>query len=432
MKYRLVLIVITFWILDLSQGASALAQSSQSIGNVTAVQRQVEVVHSGVSGVSVATVGASVFFKDAYETKSQAKLKLLFEDDSILSLGENTKLQITENIYNPNQDQRSTIIEMSNGTVRALIGKIFGGPGSKFEIHTLTAVAAARGTYFIVWTFKEEKPKLTISLSDILFDFGKATLHADVQDQLAQQVKVLAAYPDYQIVVKGHTDNIGTDVFNQQLSEARAESVRSALIAIGISPDKIKAVGFGKSRPLVENDTPEGRQKNRRVEIAVLNPTQPPEEAPPPAKGAKPPMPGQPTPATKEEMDLTGVVNIGESGKVVVRSVDPNVEHSVELEPRQYVVVEKGKPPIQATSISQEQLNELLSSTELKDQVIEGLPRGTEAPGSDVSGIKVTGFPSKQTTKGKTEEEALFHTMPPIPQQPVLNNTPISVGVSFP
>ncbi|MBI3620864.1 MAG: OmpA family protein [Nitrospirae bacterium] len=120
---------------------------------------------------------------------------------------------------------------------------------------------------------REENRGLIISLSDILFDFGKATLLPPTQSKLAQLAKILSAYADRKIIVEGHTDNIGGDAFNLQLSEARAESVRNALIDNGISPDMISAVGFGKTKPVASNDTAAGRQQNRRVEVVVLNPT---------------------------------------------------------------------------------------------------------------------------------------------------------------
>jgi len=119
---------------------------------------------------------------------------------------------------------------------------------------------------------REEVRGLIISLSDILFDSGKATLLPATQSKLAQLATILSAYPDRRIVVEGHTDNVGGDAFNLQLSEARAESVRNALITRGINPALISAVGFGKSKPVAANETPAGRQQNRRVEIVVLNP----------------------------------------------------------------------------------------------------------------------------------------------------------------
>lgn len=119
---------------------------------------------------------------------------------------------------------------------------------------------------------REENRGLIISLSDILFEFGKATLLSGTQSKLAQLAKILSTYADRKIVVEGHTDNVGTDAFNLQLSEARAESVRNALINNGLSSDMISAVGFGKTKPVASNETAAGRQQNRRVEVVVLNP----------------------------------------------------------------------------------------------------------------------------------------------------------------
>jgi outer membrane protein OmpA-like peptidoglycan-associated protein len=148
---------------------------------------------------------------------------------------------------------------------------------------------------------KEEKRGLIISLSDILFDSGKATLLPGTQRQLAQLGKILSSYSDRQIVVEGYTDNVGSNAFNLQLSEARAESVRNALIEQGVSPDLISAMGYGQSKPVASNDTPQGRAQNRRVEIVVLNPPSPSApsegtasaatgpETPPPSASALPP-----------------------------------------------------------------------------------------------------------------------------------------------
>jgi len=140
---------------------------------------------------------------------------------------------------------------------------------------------------------REENRGLIISLSDILFDFGKATLLPRTQSKLAQLAKILSTYADRKIIVEGHTDNVGGDAFNLQLSEARAESVRNALIDNGVAADMISAVGFGKTKPAASNETAAGRQQNRRVEVVVLNPTPAAAEAAPTA----PPAPAPPVPA---------------------------------------------------------------------------------------------------------------------------------------
>jgi hypothetical protein len=102
----------------------------------------------------------SVYFKDVIETQADSRAKALFEDDSILTVGENSRVEVNEYIYDPANNQRSTILRLFQGRARALVGKLFAGLGSRFEVHTPTAVAAARGTYFVVWIQEKASQKM--------------------------------------------------------------------------------------------------------------------------------------------------------------------------------------------------------------------------------------------------------------------------------
>jgi outer membrane protein OmpA-like peptidoglycan-associated protein len=110
---------------------------------------------------------------------------------------------------------------------------------------------------------------LIVNMSDVLFDFGKATLRPEAREKLAKVSGIVLAYPGLRLALEGHTDSIGTDEFNQTLSEKRADNVRDYLAAQGISPNMLTAIGLGKSDPIASNDTNEGRQQNRRVEMIV-------------------------------------------------------------------------------------------------------------------------------------------------------------------
>jgi outer membrane protein OmpA-like peptidoglycan-associated protein len=110
---------------------------------------------------------------------------------------------------------------------------------------------------------------LIVNMSDVLFDFDRATLRPGAREKLAKVAGILLVYPDLQLEVEGHTDSVGTDDYNDRLSTLRAESVRDFLVREGISADSIMARGVGESRPVVSNDTAEGRQQNRRVELVV-------------------------------------------------------------------------------------------------------------------------------------------------------------------
>jgi outer membrane protein OmpA-like peptidoglycan-associated protein len=133
-----------------------------------------------------------------------------------------------------------------------------------------------------------------MNLSDVLFDFGRYTLKQDAREKLAKVSGILLAHPDIKLQVEGYTDSVGSDEFNQKLSEQRADSVRDYLVSQGIAADSITAKGFGKANPVASNDDAKGRQQNRRVEIVVSGgaiggtPSESGEPGTPPAAPANP------------------------------------------------------------------------------------------------------------------------------------------------
>jgi len=110
---------------------------------------------------------------------------------------------------------------------------------------------------------------LVINMSDVLFEFGKYNLRPEAREHLAKISGIVLNYPELRFVAEGHTDNVGSDVFNQQLSEKRAAAVRDYLVQQGIVAGTITAVGLGKTQPVGPNTTALGRQQNRRVELIV-------------------------------------------------------------------------------------------------------------------------------------------------------------------
>lgn len=105
--------------------------------------------------------------------------------------------------------------------------------------------------------------------SNILFGFDKSALTADAKENLGKLVNVLNKYPDTNIEIRGHTDNKGSDSYNQKLSERRAGAVSDFLKNKSISSNRLSTIGFGASQPKVSNDTESGRTQNRRVEFAI-------------------------------------------------------------------------------------------------------------------------------------------------------------------
>ncbi|MBW8367923.1 MAG: OmpA family protein [Arenimonas sp.] len=113
---------------------------------------------------------------------------------------------------------------------------------------------------------------LTIDLKGVNFDFDKDTLRPDAEAILAEAVSILQKYPQLKVEVAGHTDAVGTDQYNQGLSERRAATVYNYLTNAGVDASRLMGPnGFGESRPIDTNDTDEGRAKNRRTELNVQN-----------------------------------------------------------------------------------------------------------------------------------------------------------------
>ena len=108
-----------------------------------------------------------------------------------------------------------------------------------------------------------------VSLADILFDFNKATLRRDVEFNLVKIATILNQFGEMNVLVEGHTDAIGTDEYNLALSQKRAQAVSDFLASQGVAAKRLSWEGYGKTRPVADNDTDEGRQKNRRVDLVI-------------------------------------------------------------------------------------------------------------------------------------------------------------------
>ena len=148
------------------------------------------------------------------------------------------------------------------------------------------AVAGAITGYAICAVMPEEAPvtptppppapptpvvKKTVVLPGVHFAFDRADLSAEAKQILDREIVVeLKADPTLSVLVEGHTDNVGSDDYNQRLSEQRAGSVKTYLVGQGIDAGRVDTRGYGESRPVADNSTPAGRTSNRRVEVKQL------------------------------------------------------------------------------------------------------------------------------------------------------------------
>ncbi len=110
---------------------------------------------------------------------------------------------------------------------------------------------------------------LQVNMGDVLFDTGKYNLRIEAQLGLAKLTGIVLSHPGLKLAVEGYTDTTGTTAFNQTLSEQRANAVRDYLVQQGLDAGSVTAAGFGPANPVAGNDTPKGRQQNRRVEIII-------------------------------------------------------------------------------------------------------------------------------------------------------------------
>ena len=111
---------------------------------------------------------------------------------------------------------------------------------------------------------------LVLTIGDVLFDAGKATVGPGAQRSIDKLAEFLKTYPKRNVLIEGHSDSFGNEDFNLKLSQQRADAVRDLLVARGVTAPRIRTKGYGAKFPVVDNDTPVGRQQNRRVEVLVL------------------------------------------------------------------------------------------------------------------------------------------------------------------
>jgi outer membrane protein OmpA-like peptidoglycan-associated protein len=146
-------------------------------------------------------------------------------------------------------------------------------------------------------------------MSDVLFDFNKYSLKPEAREKLAKVSGILLAYPGLKLQVEGYTDNIGSDEYNQKLSEQRADGVRDYLVSQNVQETNVSATGYGKRDPIADNSTNAGRAQNRRVQLVVSGDAIGVQESAPGAASTAPPASPAPAPQPAPPPNETGVSN---------------------------------------------------------------------------------------------------------------------------
>lgn len=164
------------------------------------------------------------------------------------------------------RDTQGTLIGAAAGAaVGAAAGAGVGQMMDKQEAEMRDALAASEAA-----SVRREGELLAITLKgDVSFDLDSDVVRPGLYNELDRIAQIMIKYPQTSILVEGHTDSTGSDTYNQLLSERRANSVKNLLAQRGVQDYRIEILGYGKSRPVATNSTPEGRQMNRRVEIRI-------------------------------------------------------------------------------------------------------------------------------------------------------------------
>ena len=161
--------------------------------------------------------------------------------------------------------------QAGNTILGAIIGAAVGGAAGAYIGHYMDKQAAEIEQDLQGATVERvgEGIKITFN-SGLLFDVNKATLRDASKAELAKLAQILNKYPDTNILVEGHTDNTGSEEYNLELSRQRAQSVENYLAGLNVNPTRFTIMGYGESQPIATNQTAEGRQQNRRVDLAIM------------------------------------------------------------------------------------------------------------------------------------------------------------------
>jgi len=169
-------------------------------------------------------------------------------------------------IQQANQERDQVLL---NARTREAQGAKQEAEGAKQQAQTATTQAQQLQQELAALQAKQTDRGLVLTVGDVLFETGRADLRAGALRNLYPLVTFLQKYPERQAMIEGHTDSVGSDSSNLDLSQRRADAVRDFLMQNGVKASQITTRGYGKASPIASNDTAAGRQQNRRVEIII-------------------------------------------------------------------------------------------------------------------------------------------------------------------
>ena len=178
---RIFSVALVGFLFLLSASVPSWGVDGESIGSIAAIEGEVYLSHKGDPAAFAASFGDSIYLYDHIWTE-RGRVKILFQDESLLNLAENTYIQITEHIYSPEDDRRTSVFRVLMGKVRAIVGRYFAGAGSRYKVSTPTAIIGVRGTHFIV------DATLTDETTVVCIDSSPDLVVRNIQEEVAGEV----------------------------------------------------------------------------------------------------------------------------------------------------------------------------------------------------------------------------------------------------
>ena len=169
-------------------------------------------------------------------------------------------------IQQANQERDQVLLEARTRDAQRAHGE---AEQAKQQAHVATTQAQQLQQELAALQAKQTDRGVVLTLGDVLFETGQADLRAGALRNLYPLVTFMQKHPERQVMIEGHTDSVGSDAYNLELSQRRADAVRDFLMQNGVKAAQITTRGYGKASPVASNDTAAGRQQNRRVEIII-------------------------------------------------------------------------------------------------------------------------------------------------------------------
>jgi outer membrane protein OmpA-like peptidoglycan-associated protein len=242
--------------LESARSAVQAAQADPNVGkfaalDMEAAKKQFEVAEAAAAHHDDAGVTHPAYLAAQTARLAQARAAAKADDARVAAgQGERDKIQLaarTRDVDNAKMATNAALGQRDQATEQTA--------RLQAEVDQLKATPTPRG--------------LVLTLGDVLFDTGKARLNPGSARKLDQLAQFLTEHPDRRVQIDGFTDSVGTDSYNQDLSQQRADAVKSSLIGRGIDPTRIGSQGYGKEFPVANNVDSGGRQLNRRVEVVI-------------------------------------------------------------------------------------------------------------------------------------------------------------------